>query len=81
MKLSDFLLLSEVEKMKIILHDGVLIGKRFTSDFTIFLFQMNSFYVESYCNMDSKVVEEFRLFTSIDLLCPYLEMISLDNII
>jgi hypothetical protein len=80
MKLSDFILLNEDQKKGTLLHEGVLIGKRSLEDSMIFLFQLDNYYVESYCNRQSKAIEEFRAFTTLEPLFPYIEQISLDGL-
>jgi hypothetical protein len=81
MKLSDFILLNEHQKKGALLHEGVLIGKRSFEDCMIFLFQFENYYVESYCNRESKAIEEFRAFTNLEPLYPYIEQISLDGLL
>jgi hypothetical protein len=81
MKLSDFILLNEQEKKSTVLHQGVLIAKRFNSDRLVFLFQLESYYVETYCNVANKAIEEFRIFDNIKPLNPYLENISLEGLL
>ena len=81
MKLSDFILLNVDEKKCILLHDGVLIGKRTMEDNIVFLFQLENYYVESYCSTESRSVEEYRAFTDVKPLHPYIEAISLDDLL
>jgi hypothetical protein len=81
MKLSEFILLNEDQKKGALLHEGVLIGKRNSNDCLVFLFQIQGYYVESFCNIHSKSVEEFRAFSGIDSLYPYLEAIRLDDLL
>ncbi len=80
MKLSDFILLNEEEKKLAVLHLGVLVGKRSVKDQMVFLFQLNGYYVETFCNNQHKKVEEFRVFRNVRWLNPYLDSISLDDI-
>jgi hypothetical protein len=81
MKLSEFILLDEVDKKFSVVHTGVLIGKRKTSKQMVFLFQMDNYYVETYCNINNKQVEEYRVFSYGTQLNPWLELISLDNLV
>jgi hypothetical protein len=81
MKLSDFILLSEEQKKGTLLHQGVLIGKRTYFDCLVFLFQLNNYYVESYCNRRNKAVVEFRVFTDTKHLQPYLEAIQISDLL
>lgn len=81
MKLSDFILLGEQEKKLTVLHEGILIGKRSKCDYLVFLFQMDRYYVETYCNMKNKSIEEYRVFDNTTLLKPYLEAIPIDDLL
>ena len=81
MKLSDFILLNEGEKKSVVLHQGILVGKRRSRETQIFLFQLNSYYVETFCNVSSKAVEEYRIFDGTECLSPYLETISLEGLL
>ena len=80
MKLSEFILLNEEEKKRAVIHLGVLIAKRNTLNCLVFLFQLGSYYVESYCNLKDKSVTEFRAFTNLKPLNLYLETIAIDDI-
>jgi hypothetical protein len=81
MRLSDFVLLDHEEKKLAVLHQGVLIGKRKNQLSMIFLFQIESFYVETFCNLENKGIQEFRIFDHTKLLQPYLESIKLDDLL
>ncbi len=81
MKLSDFILLPDFEKKHILLHQGVLIGKRKVEYHMVFLFQMDNYYVESFCDVESKAVEEFRVLFDPRLLAPSLETIPIDGLV
>ena len=81
MKLSDFILLNEAEKKLTVLHEGVLIAKRHNYNHMVFLFQLESYYVETYCNVKSRAIEEYRIFGNSTPLNPYLEAISLDDLL
>lgn len=80
MRLSDFILLGEEEKKCTVLHQGVLVGKRDYDSCKVFLFQLENYYVETFCNMQNKVVEEYRVFSNTANLHPYLETIALDGL-
>ncbi len=77
MKLSDFILLDEKEKTSVCLHMGILVAKRNFKHCMIFLFSMENYYVETFCNLKSNTVEEFRAFEGTALLEPYLKKISI----
>ena len=80
MKLSEFILLNEYDKKQRLLHEGILIGKRISDEQIIFLFQLASFYIEVYCNLFDKNVEEYLAFEGITPLQPYLEAIQIDHL-
>jgi hypothetical protein len=81
MKLSDFILLNEDQKKLAVLHDGILVAKRIIPNYMVFLFQLESYYVETFCNRQNKAVEEFRVFDSVKPLNPYLEAIPIENLL
>jgi len=80
MRLSDFIVQNEEEKRFTVLHQGVLIGKRKRPGSFIFLFQLDKFYVETFCNTETKKVIQYRAFEHTKLLQPYLENISIDDL-
>lgn len=81
MILSDFILLSEGEKKTIMLHEGILVAKRTDPGFMIFLFQLQAFYVEVFCDLVTKKTHEFRVFNKTNQLDPYLDSIPLPDLI
>lgn len=81
MRLSDFILLNEAEKKSVVLHEGVLIAKRSEIDCMIFLFQLDTYYVEAYCNPTSKAIERYVAFGNTKWLTPYLESIQIDSLL
>jgi hypothetical protein len=81
MNLSNFILLRDEEKKMFLLHDGILVAKRTNYECIVFLFQVNTFYVEAFCNLENKNVQEYRAFESTNALNPYLESIPLDDLL
>ena len=81
MKLSEFILLNENEKTLVVLHNGILIGKRKSEPLIIFLFQLENYYVETWCHQQEKKVLEFTAFNSSQNLAPYLDAISIDELL
>jgi len=81
MRLSDFIMQEGEEKKFTVLHQGVLIGKRKDPSMMIFLFQLDDFYVEMYCNAMSKEVTQYKVFRHTRLLQPYLESIAIDHLL
>lgn len=80
MILSDFILLSEEEKKMVMLHQGILVAKRVHQQFMVFLFQLQAYYVEVFCDLSTKRTHEFRIFNKTDQLDPYLESIPLPDL-
>jgi hypothetical protein len=81
MRLSDFIMLDEAEKKSTVIQAGVLIAKRFEVDYTIFLFQLGSYYVEAYCNPENRAIEKYLVFDSTKWLTPYLKTIHIDSLL
>jgi hypothetical protein len=81
MILSDFIMLEMAEKELIILHKGVLIAKRKEINCIVFLYHLGSYYVETYCNPENKVIEEYVVFDNTKSLTPYLESIHIDSLL
>lgn len=81
MRLSDFILLDKEEKKLTVLHQGVLIAKRSNNNCLVFLFRLENYYVETYCNMENKAIEEYIIFDSTVPLTPYLQAIPLDDLL
>jgi hypothetical protein len=80
MKLSEFILLSENEKTSVVLNNGILVAKRKNDPVIVFLFQLENYYVETYCNQRNKSVLKFIAFNNTKSLAPYLEAISIDEL-
>jgi hypothetical protein len=81
MKLSDFILLDLDEKKTVALHAGVLIAKRKDFNCMIFLFQLDTFYTEMYCDIKDKSLQEIRVFKETGQLYPYLENIPIEGLL
>ncbi|TCZ72933.1 hypothetical protein [Flaviaesturariibacter aridisoli] len=81
MLLSDFIGLSAEEKMVILMHDGTVVARRRHAGGQYFLFQLDHFYAEVVYGSDDDDPAEFRCFTGTASLAPYLEAISLDEIL
>jgi hypothetical protein len=81
MKLSDFIMLNEEEKKLAVVHRGILVAKRSTSTQLFFLFQVDHFYVETCCHIERKCIEEYKMFHHLQLLEPYLETITIDDLL
>ena len=81
MKLSDFIILNEEEKKLALLHRGILVAKKTDTTHFFFLFQMDHFYVETCCHIETRCVEGYKMFQNLMLLEPYLETIAIDDLL
>jgi hypothetical protein len=81
MKLSEFILLNEEDKKCAVMKNAVALAQRVYPDFIIFLFQLNNYYVEAYCNKASKAIEEYRVLPDTNAISHYLEAIPIDDLI
>lgn len=81
MKLSEFILLGEVEKQHTVLHRGVLVAKRTEETSLVFLFHLGGYYVETWCSVANRSVTEYRVFDGTAPLEPYLKEISLQHLL
>lgn len=81
MKLSEFIALTEEQKRSTVLTQGVAIAKRHLRDRLVFLFQLQAYYVETYCCCESKEILEYRVFENTKQLSPYLDDISIDHLL
>ncbi|GAC1419102.1 MAG: hypothetical protein NVS1B13_03440 [Flavisolibacter sp.] len=80
MKLSEFILLNENEMKHTVLHRGILIAKRSSYNYLVFLFQLENYYIETFCNRDNQEIEEYRVFDNTKALNPYIENIALEGL-
>lgn len=81
MNLSEFIVLGEAEKKWQLMNHGVALAKRTFEHQVIFLFQLEDYYVEAYCNVDDKAIVEFRILPDTDAISPYLEAIPIDELL
>jgi hypothetical protein len=81
MNLSEFILLSEPEKKSQLMNNGVALAQRTSEHTIIFLFQLEDYYVEAYCNVEDKKIREFRILPGIDAISHYLDAIPIDELL
>ena len=81
MKLSEFILLNEAEKKYTIMNEAVPLAQRTYRDMIIFLFQLEDYYVEAYCNTASKAIEEYCILPDTNAIRHYLEVIAIDELL
>jgi hypothetical protein len=81
MKLSEFMLLNEAEKKWSVMNQAVPLAQRSYEDLIVFLFQLEDYYVEAYCNVADKSIEEYRVLPDTNAIRHYLEAIPIDELL
>ena len=81
MKISEFIALNEAEKKYAVMNNAVALATRTSPGLVIFLFQIEGYYVEAYCNAASKSIEEYCVLPGINAIGHYLEAITIDDLI
>jgi AAA+ ATPase superfamily predicted ATPase len=80
MKLSEFILLNEAEKKWSVMNRAVPLAQGRYRDMIVFLFQLEDYYVEAYCNVADKTIEEYRVLPDTNAIRHYLDAIPIDNL-
>jgi hypothetical protein len=81
MKLSDFILLNEGDKKCAVMNNAVALAQRSFPDVIVFLFQLDNYYVEAYCNRANRAIEEYRVLPDTNAISHYLDAIPIDELI
>lgn len=76
-----FGLLSEERKRKKVLEQAVYLTSRQTHDMSVFLFQLDGFYVEVYFLNDNEEMYSIHSFDDPELLRPYLDRIDIQPLL
>jgi hypothetical protein len=74
---AEFSLLPETKQTEILLEKGVFVAERMYKNFTIFLYQVDQFYVELYHNLRYNVIQGMRSFEDQEALEPFLRDIDI----
>ena len=77
MTIADFTLLHEIKQAQTLVERGVFVAERLYKNFSIFLYQVDSFYVEIYHNLRYNAMQGMRSFEDDEALEPYLEEIDI----
>ena len=77
MNFTEFRLLDEMKQAETLIEHGVFLTERLYKNFSIFLYQVNDFYVEVYHNLRFNVMQGMRSFEDDEALEPYLENIDI----
>lgn len=81
MKLSEFILLNDVDKKCAVMNNAVALAKGTSPGFIIFLFQLGDYYVETYCNIADKSIKEYRILPDTNAIKHYLEAIPIEDLL
>jgi hypothetical protein len=80
MSLCDFYLMTENEQIEVLYRDAVYVGKRKNEGLVAILFQLDTFYVEINYKKYRYFVESMQVFTTTEILEPYMEQINVDSV-
>jgi len=81
MTLDEFTILNETRQAETLLERGIYLADRLYKNFSIFLYQLDDFYVEVYHNLRFDVMQGIRCFGDDDALQPYLESIDISKLV
>jgi hypothetical protein len=77
MTLDTFTNLNETQQAEILLNRGIFLAERLYKNFTIFLYQVDNFYVEIYYNLRFNTTQGMKGFEDDETLEPYLDSIDI----
>lgn len=80
MKLSEFVLLPEDQKVCILWREAKIIAERKERTYNVFLYQVYSFYVEVWHSGNLMNNYKLRSFSTTEELEPYLEKINISEL-
>lgn len=77
MQLKDFSVLEQIAQQEIVLDEGSYLSSRMYMDYTVLLFQLDSFYVELFYPRDKNKCVIIKGFEDTNELDPYLKRINI----
>lgn len=80
MTTTDFTRLGLADQLEFLYAEGIYLSKRKNADETVILYQVNQLYIEIFYKKYRRTVSNIRCSNSTDILCPYLESISIDEL-
>lgn len=80
MTLDEFSRLDDAGQAEELIDRGVFLTERMYKNFSIFLYQLDGFYVEIYHNLRFNVMQGMRSFSEQDDLEPFLESIDISSL-
>jgi len=81
MRLKDFKYQDKETKKQLLLKYGVYLMNRPDGAFILYLFQIDSFYVEVYFDKEEEEIGYIRTFADIEQLAPYLQAIDISEVL
>ena len=81
MTLDEFTLLPESRQAQTLLERGIFLTDRLYKNFSIILYQLDSFYVEVYHNLRFDIMQGMQCFEDDEALQPYLESIDISCLV
>lgn len=81
MTLDEFATLNETRQAETLLERGIFLADRLYKNFSIFLYQLDSFYVEVYHNLRFDIMQGMRCFEDDEALQPYLDTIDISCLV
>lgn len=81
MQLQDFSVLEQIAQQEVVLDEGIYLSSRMHLDYTVLLFQLDSFYVELYYPKDKDKCVIIKGFENTDELEPYLKRINISPLL
>ena len=81
MQLREFKYQEKQTKQELLSCNGVYLAHRVEGDYIIFLYAIDSFYVEMYVDFEDSEIGYIRAFANTEFLQPYLREISLDALL
>ena len=81
MTLYQYKALDQTDQACVLWNKGVFLGERSNTEYTIALYPVEGFYVEVFYHQEKNSIERLRSFRSVYQLRPYLEKISVQELI
>lgn len=81
MTIFDFQLLQLSDQINMLHREGIYVGKRKSSEQTIVLYQLETFYVEIFYNRYRYFIHSISCSQSTAVLNPYLQQIDVEELV
>jgi hypothetical protein len=74
------MLLRKLEQIEILLQKGVRIAKLAHGRYKLYLYQVDSFYIEVWTNAETKIFKKLKAFASGNALNRYVRRINIESL-